>query len=280
MTSRPSPTVRRRRLGLELRHLREAKGFKIEEVAAALDCAPSTVSRMENGQVFVRSRDLLALLELYGVSGARRDELVQLARQARLRGWWHGQGDVAGTFVRLEAAAASIRSYEALVVPGLLQTEPYARVVTRMALPDMPADVIERKVKFRMARQQHLLEDDPPELRAVLDEAVLRRPIGGPTVMREQLRRLVLAAEQPTVRLQVVPFSVGEHAGLGGSFTIVDFTEPDDSKVVYLEETETILYLENSVDIERYTLAFERLQMAAMGPAETSALLATLAREL
>jgi transcriptional regulator with XRE-family HTH domain len=280
MTSRPSPTVRRRRLGRELRELRVARGLKVGDAATALECAPSTVSRMENGQVFVRSRDLLALLELYRVSGAKKEELLELGRQARLRGWWYGYGDAAGTFVRLEAAAASIRSYEALLVPGLLQTERYARVVIGMALPDMPADVIERKVKFRMARQSHLLEDDPPELLAVLDEAVLRRPIGGREIMREQLHRLVLAADQSAVRLQVIPFSVGEHTGIRGSFTVVSFSEPDDSQIVYLEQTESVLYLEDFTDIRRYMLAFERLQAAAMDPAESRAFLITRATEL
>jgi transcriptional regulator with XRE-family HTH domain len=276
MTSRPSPPVRRHRLGIELRRLRDATGLKIEQVATALECAPSTVSRIENGQVSVRPRDLRAMLELYGVSGARQDELIQLARQARVKGWWHAHGDVAGTIVSLEAAAASIRSYEAQLVPGLLQTKEYARAVLRKAWPDVPADVIERKVQFRMARQAHVLGDDPPELWAVLDEAVLRRPIGGRATMREQLHRLVLAAERPTVRLQVLPFSVGEHTGIGGSFTVVSFTEPDDHQVVYLEQTESILYSENTVEIGRYTRAFEGVQAAALGPQASGSRLAEL----
>jgi transcriptional regulator with XRE-family HTH domain len=279
MTSRSSPTVRRRRLAIELRRLREEAKLTIEQVASALECSPSTVSRIETGQVSVRPRNLRDMLELYGVNDDRQDELIQLARQARVKGWWHAHGDVADTFVSLEAAAASIRSYEALLVPGLLQTEEYARVIIRMVLPDLSADAIEKKVKLRMARQSHLLQDDPPELWAVLDEAVVRRPIGGRAIMRDQLHHLVLAAEQPTVTLQVLPFSVGEHTGIGGSFTVVSFPEPDDPQVVYLEQTDSLLYLENAVDIGRYTLAFERLQAAAMDPADSSALLATLATE-
>jgi transcriptional regulator with XRE-family HTH domain len=262
---------------MELRRLREAKGLKIEQVASTLECAPSTVSRMETGQVSLKPRDLRAMLTLYEVSGARQEELLELARQARRRGWWHGHSDIVGTFAKLEAAAASIRSYEALVVPGLLQTEEYARVVLRMGLPDMPDHVIERKVKFRMARQSHLLrEADPPAIWVVLDEAVLRRPIGGHAIMREQFRRLVLAVQQPNVRLQVLPFSVGEHPGIGGSFAIVSFTEPDD-QIVYLEQSERIVYPENAADISRYKLAFERLQAAAADPAESSGLLTKLA---
>ena len=276
MKARPSPTVRRRRLGIELRRLREATGLKIEQVARALECAPSTVSRMETGQVFVRPRDLRTMLELYRVNDARQDRLLQLARQAQLRGWWHGHGDVAGTFVRLEAAAASIRSYEASVVPGLLQTEQYAREVLREVRPDLAADAIEERVSFRMLRQSQL-RDDPPELWAVLDEAVVRRPIGGQAIMREQLDRLVLAAEQPTVQLHIVPFSAGGHSGLGGPFAIINFAEPDDSQLVYLEQTESILYIEDADHIELYARRFKRLLGSAMDPAESKDLLASLA---
>jgi transcriptional regulator with XRE-family HTH domain len=277
MKTRPSPTVRRRRLGIELRRLREEAGLKIEQVARALECAPSTVSRMETGQVFVRPRDLRAMLELYRVNDGRQDRLLELARQAQLRGWWHGHGDVAGTFVRLEAAAASIRSYEALVVPGLLQTEQYAREVLRKVRPDLAADAIEERVSFRMLRQSQL-RDDPPELWAILDEAVVCRPIGGQEVMREQLNRLVLAAEQPTVRLQILPFSAGGHSGLGGPFAIIDFAQPDDSQLVYLEQSESILYIEDITHIELYTRRFKHLLDSAMDLTESKAFLASLTR--
>jgi hypothetical protein len=219
------------------------------------------------------------MLELYGIRGDQQDELLQLARQARVKGWWHAHGDVAGTFVSLEAAASSIHSYEALVVPGLLQTEEYARAVIRMVLPDAPADEIEKKVTFRMERQSHLLLDDPPELWMVLDEAVLRRPIGGRTIMAEQLKHLILAAEHPAVRLQVLPFAVGGHPGIDGSFTIVSFSEPDESQVVYLEPAGSILYLENADDVGRHTLAFERLQAAALEPGASTALFEELRRD-
>lgn len=277
MASRFSPTVRRRRLGRELRRLREEAGLKLGKVASVLECSPSTVSRIENGQVGnIKPRNLRELLELYVVGDDQQEKLLRLAYQARAKDWWEAYGDVADEYVSVEAGAATIRSYEALLVPGLLQTEEYARAVIRKVLPDAPDDAIEKRVELRMARQSHLFDDDPVRLWVVVEEAVLHKLTGGRSVMRDQLHRLVLAAEQPTVTLQVLPLSVGEYPEVEGSFTILGFADPDDPPVVNLEQSDSFFYLETAEAVDRYMKAFERLQAAAREPPESSALLAGL----
>jgi transcriptional regulator with XRE-family HTH domain len=281
MTARRSPTVQRRRLGSELRHLREQAGMTIEEVAAALECSHSKVSRIETGQVSATPRDVRDILDLYKVDPKERDALVQVARQARQRGWWQAYSDtLVVPLVGLESAADRIGQYQTMVIPGLLQTPDYARAVLRVGRPDLPPRQIERWVEFRMARQPILTRDHAPAFSVVLEECLLLRPVGGQRVMQEQLHRLAETAALPAMTLQVLPMTVGEHVGLSGPFTIYRFDSQEDPDVVYLEHPRDDLYLESPEQVEPYVQAFEQLQALALSPAESAARIARLAREL
>ena len=281
MSARRSPTVRRRRLGMELRRLREEADYTLERVAERLECSDSKISRIETGQVGATPRDVRDMLELYGVNGEQRDELMQLAREGRQRGWWNTFDDqVIRTLIGFEAAATSVHIYEAMVVPGLLQTVDYAHAVIRAVRPGLRPEEIERRVEVRTARQRDLTEADPPTLWVIIDEAALRRPVGGPAVMREQLQRLIEAGRWPTVTLQVLPLDAAEHAGMDGSFTIYEFSEPDGPAVVYLENATSDLYLETAEELRRYTLLFDHLRAAAMKPKDSSEFLSDLALQV
>jgi transcriptional regulator with XRE-family HTH domain len=282
MRARQSPTVRRRRLGVELRRLREDAGLTIERVAAELECSHSKVSRIETGQVGASPRDVRDMAELYGVGREQRDALIQIAREARQRGWWHVYGDVpvVPAYIGLETAASSIRTYKSVLVPSLLQTADYARAVIGAMRPDLPAEEVERRVELRMHRQSLLARDDPPALLAVLDEAVCRRPVGGRDTMRAQLRRLAEAAAPPLVTLQVLPFATGGHAGMDGAFAILGFPDKAEPDVVVLENATGDLYLEGADELRRFTQVFELLRAAARTPADSVAFLAELAGTL
>jgi transcriptional regulator with XRE-family HTH domain len=265
-----SPTVRRRRLASELRRFREAANLTIDEVGEKLECSASKISRIETGHVGVTPRDVRDMSELYGIDEDRREALVQLAREARQKGWWHTYNEVfTGAFVGLEAEAASLRAHQALLVPGLLQTEQYTRAVIGAIRPDASQAEIDKRVRGRLARQRLLTDPHPPEYWAVVDEAVLHRAVGGPQVMREQLLHLAQAAALPHVTLQVVPFSTGAHAGMEAPFLILGFPEPADPDVVYVESTSSGSYLEQPADVRRYTLMFDHLRAAALRPEDT-----------
>lgn len=280
MTERRSPTIRRRRLGAELRRLRDAAGVTIDGVADRLECSASKVSRIETGHSMATVRDVRDMLDIYGVDGAERDELIQIAREARQKGWWHPYSTVlTGAYVGMEAAAGSIRAYEQQVMPGLLQTEEYARAMIRSARPDITADEVEQRVRVRLGRQSLLSQDDPIDLWVVLDEAVVSRPVGGDAVMRTQLERLVEAADLPNVTLQILPFEAGGHAGMDGTFTILDFPEPGDPDVVYAENATGGLFLEKSEELQKYAFIFDHIRAAAIRPEESVALIAELAKE-
>ena len=276
MTTR-TPTNRRRRLGAELRRLREASGLTIDRVAEALECSQSKVSRIETGQVSATPRDVRDMLELYQVDPARREAMVQIAREARQRGWWHTFVDVPDgvpAYVGLETAATSIDIYMSLIVPALLQTADYARAIIGAVRPDLPRAEIDRRVELRMSRQALLDRDDPPELRVLLDEAVLQRPVGGPAVMAAQLRRLLEDAQRPAVTLRVLPIVTGAHAGMDGPFTIFGFPAPAEPDVIALDSAADALYLEGAEDLRRYRRVFERLLPAALTPEESAAFIA------
>lgn len=263
-----SPTVRRRRLAAELRRLRDAAELTIDDVAERLECSASKISRIETGQVGVTPRDTRDMLELYHVPTEQVEALVQLARDARKKGWWHAYGEVfSGAFVGLEAEAATLRTYQALLVPGLLQIENYMRPVFRAARPDATESEIERRVSARLERQKLLEDADPPRYWAIIDEAVLHRPVGGPEVMAAQLEHLAkLASSLPHVTIQVLPFSAGAHAGMDGPFLILGFPEQADPDVVYVENTTALGYLEEPDDVQRYTLMFDHLRASALSP--------------
>lgn len=272
----------RRRLARILRKLREGADLTIEQVAEKVELSPSTISRMETAQVGVRPNDLRPLLELYSLSDAQRDELMQLARKGRQQVWWQEYKDVPTAAVASrEDDAESILQYSAQVVPGLLQTEAYAReVLHAIHYHQAGPEKLARRLEARLARQALLTGKDAPRYWVVLDEAVLRRAIGGRRVMHAQLQRLIDAAELPNVTLQVLPFSVGAHAALDGDFTILSYRDPEDPDVVFIENTGGDVYLEDPDVTRRYASIFDHLRAAALDPAESVRILATAKDEL
>jgi transcriptional regulator with XRE-family HTH domain len=265
-----NPTLRGRRLAVELTRRREASGLSREEAARQLEWSTSTIFRIETGRNRPQPGNVRVLLDLYGVTGAERDGLIQLARDARQPGWWHSFRDVLPNpyevYIGLEGGAASIRNFEPVVVPGLLQTEEYARAMFKGGPRELERDDVERRIEVRLARQQILTRDDRPRLWAVIDEAAIHRLVGGPAVMRAQLGHLIDTAEQGKTTVQVVPYRAGAHAGTTGPFVILDFPEPTDPSVVYVETLAGDIYLEERADVNRYTLAFDRLLAAALHP--------------
>jgi transcriptional regulator with XRE-family HTH domain len=265
-----NPTLRGRRLAVELMRRRDAAGLSREEVARQLEWSTSTIFRIETGRSRPQPGNVRVLLDLYGVTGAERDGLIQLAREARQPGWWHSFRDVLPNpyevYIGLESGAASIRNFEPTVIPGLLQTEEYARKMFRNGPRELDQDEIERRVQVRLERQRILAREDRPRLWAVIDEAAISRIVGDPEVMRGQLRHLVESTEQGKTTLQVVPFRAGAHAGTTGPFVILDFPEPTDPAVVYVETLAGDIYLEERTDVTRYTIAFDRLLAAALHP--------------
>ena len=268
MTTR-TPTGRRRRLGAELRRLREEVGLTIDQVAEVLECSQSKVSRIETGQVSATPRDVRDMLTLYRVSDAQREAMVQIAREARQPGWWQKFVDVPDgvpAYVGLETAATSIDIYMSVIVPALLQTADYARAVIGAVRPDLPGAVINRRVELRLRRQALLDQERPPALRVLLDDTVLRRPVGGPAVMADQRRRLLEDAARPAVTLQVLPVEAGVHAGMDGPFTIFGFPAPAERDVVALDSAADALYLEGAEDVARDRRVFGLLLPVALTP--------------
>lgn len=287
ITAQPGsgPTVLRILLGSQLRRLREAKGVTRDEAGYTIRASGSKISRMELGRVSFKERDVEDLLDLYGVDDEEAQALIALAKQANSPGWWHKYGDVLPdwfqVYVGLEEAAALIRLYEVQFVPGLLQTADYARAVIKLGLPSASAEEVERRVGLRTGRQEVLTkESGGPRLWAVVDEAALRRPIGGGEVMRAQLVRLIEAAREPNITLQVVPFRSGGHAAEAGAFTIMRFPEVDLPDVVYLEHLTSALYLDKREDVERYTEVMERLSVEGESPERTIDILSGMLEEV
>jgi transcriptional regulator with XRE-family HTH domain len=281
---RGGPTVLRLLLGSRLRELREAAGISAEEAGYAIRGSHSKISRLENGRVGFKRRDVADLLTLYGVADeGERTAIIAMVEKANTPGWWHQFGDVLPNwfevYLGLEEAAALVRTYEVHFVPGLLQTEDYARAVVQLGFSDAYEEEIERRVNVRMTRQQRLMSAAGPALWAVIDETALRRSIGGPAVMRAQIQRLIELAELPNVTLQVIPFHAGGNASASGPFTILRFREPALSDVVYLEHLTSALYLDKPSDVEVYLRAINSLCVAAGKPQETIHLLNTILEE-
>jgi len=279
-----NPTLRGRRLAMELQRRRETTGMSREEVARQLEWSTSTLFRIETGRSRPQPGNVRTLLELYGVTGAERDGLIQLTREARQPGWWHSFRDVLPNpyevYIGLEAGAASIRNFEPVVVPGLLQTADYAREIFRNGPRELEREDVERRVEVRLARQEILARDDRPRLWAVIDEAVIHRVVGSVSVMRGQLRHLVESSQKGKTTIQVVPYRAGAHAGTIGAFVILDFPEATDPAVVYVETLAGDMYLEERSDVNRYTLAFERLLAASLHPDDSVQMIERLARTL
>ncbi|HEX5543170.1 MAG TPA: helix-turn-helix transcriptional regulator [Micromonospora sp.] len=265
-------------LGAELRRLREAQGIGRDQAGWEIRASESKISRMELGRVGFKERDVADLLTLYGVTdGGERDVLLRLAREANNPGWWHRYSDVLPqwfqSYLGLEAAASLIRAYEVQFIPGLLQTRDYARAVVLLGHARAPVSEVERRVDLRMERQKLLTRPDPPHLWMVVDEAALRRPIGGRKVMRNQLEALIEATSLPNVRLQVIPFHAGGHAAAGGNFTILRFAEPELPDVVYIEHLTSALYLDKREDLDHYAATMEQVCVTAEPPQRTPEIL-------
>ena len=279
------PTVQRIVLGAQLRRLRESREITTEEAAEAIRGSHSKISRMEHGRVGFKDRDVSDLLTLYGVTDqSERDSLLALAHEAGNPGWWHDFGDLLPhwfePYISLEAAASVIRNYEVQFVPGLLQSPSYAREVIRLGHPAINADELNRRVDLRMGRKRLLTRPTAPRLWAALDEAVLRRPMGDASVMREQVDHLLEMTADPNVTLQIVPFNVGGHSAAGGPFSILRFAEPELSDVVYLEQLTSALYIDKPVEVDRYLEVMERLCVQAETAPDSITLLEKIRDEL
>jgi hypothetical protein len=280
----PGPIVLRMMLGNQLQRLREAAAVTSDQAGYEIRASRSKISRMENGRVGFKERDVADLLTLYGITDEeKRTALLSLARQANTPGWWSTYSDVLAdwfeTYLGLEAAASVIRTFELQFVHGLFQTEAYARAVTLLGHSATPAGEIDRRVSLRLKRQDLLTVPEPPRVWSVIDEAALRRPVGGRTVMRAQLDHLTEVAALPNVTIQVVPFGSGGHAAASGSFAILRFAEPELPDVVYIEQLTTALYLEKPDEVDRYMEVMNHLSTQALTPAQTARFLAELTRE-
>lgn len=268
-----SPTVRRRELGALLRALRQERGLTVEQVAAELLCSPSKVSRMETGQRGATPRDIRDLCGLYGITAEdERERLMDLARAGKQPGWWQSYALPYTTYVGLEQEAASIRVFQCTAVPGLLQTGSYTRAIHKASIAGFPDDVIEERVTERYTRQRRLTDVNPPAVEIVLDEAVLWRPVGGPSAIMEQLDKIVAVASYPNVTIQVLPFRIGAHPALESDFTILSF-DGQASTVVYVEGLSGYMYLERPSDIERYQQVFECLRTMASSPGDSASMI-------
>ena len=278
-----SSTVRRILLGSLLRRLRESKNISMREAGYHIRATESKISRLETGKVSFKERDVEDLLTFYGVSdGKERDQVLDLVREANTLGWWHSFGEVLPSwfeaFVGLEAAASVVRAYEVQFIPGLLQCPEYVDAVVSTNRTQTAAD-LKRRIELRQRRQAALERDDAPVLWAVLDEAALRRPIGGPEVMKAQIAYLIEQASRPNVTIQLLPYSVGAHAAEGGAFTLLRFAEADLPDVVYLEHLTGAQYIERPEDVEQYARAMDRISVDALHPDDTVRALDDLIRE-
>ena len=279
------PAVLRIQLGTRLRALRQARGISREAAGWEIRGSESKISRMELGRVPFKERDVTDLLILYGVDDPDEHERLKLlTKEANAPSWWHQYGDVLDTwfqnYLDLEQAAELIRTYEVQFVPGLLQTDAYARAVIRLGHDNASKEEIDRRARLRMARKQLLERPDGPRLWAVVDEAVLRRPIGGYAVLREQIESLLAFGNTTNVRVQVMPFDSGGHAAAGGAFSILRFPHAELPDVVYIEHLTSGLYLDKREEVDQYAAAINRLFIDAEPPGRTPAILREILHDL
>ncbi len=281
MPGNPHTSIRSRQVAAELRTIREQAGLSGAEVAKLMGMSPSKISRLETGITGLQIEDVAALLGLYKVPAATRDELLDLVRRSEERGWWTRQPGLPQlwrSLIDFEAKASRVQNYEALFVPGLLQTAEYTRAVIQGIAPTITEAELDNLVAARMARQAVLTRANAPQFCVVVDEGALRRPIGEPGVMHRQLQHLLVVAEQPHVMLRVVPLAAGAHAGLRGPFVILEFAE--EPALVYLENHDTYMFLEEEADLAAYRLALGTILNAALAPAATTELITQIATEL
>lgn len=263
----------------ELKRLRDAAGLSLEDAAQRLDFSKSKLYRLENGRSRVTTDDLEDMLDLYDVHSPQREALIQLGRDARRRGWWTKYSDVfTSSYVGFETEAAKIR-INACLVPGFLQTERYAKAIISATRPTLDAEEIKRRVDARVARQRALFERvDPPEIHVILDESVIRRQVGGPDVMQEQLAALVEVSKRSGVTIQILPFAAGAHAGVEGEFVILIFPDIEDPPIAYTEGLMGGVYLESDAELDTYQLAWTHMLEGALNPSESAALLGELSK--
>jgi transcriptional regulator with XRE-family HTH domain len=265
-----SPTVRRRELGALLRKLRTEKGLTVEQAAEQLMFSMSKLSRMETGHGAPSRRDIRDLCALYEVTDeAERKRMMNLAVEGRQAGWWQSYDlNQFADYVGLEADAVSVKNYQSILIPGLLQTPDYARAVNEAVIPQPDPERLEEQTEVRLRRQDRLTQDPPLCFRVILDEAALHRVIGGPAVMEAQLRHLTELSKLPNVTLQVIPFSAGAHPAMDSTFNVLEFADAVPG-VVYVEGLVGWVYMKRSRDVERYTRVFERLCHVALPPRES-----------
>ncbi|MET8048651.1 helix-turn-helix transcriptional regulator [Streptosporangium sp. NPDC005286] len=285
MGAQRSPSVRRRRLAAELQRLRKEAGLTRDQAAEHAGCSPVTITRIESATSAATVALVAMMLDLYGVTGERQEALMQLARDARKRGWWYKVSEAipewVQSYVGLEEEAATFREYQSEFVPGLLQTEGYARAVMRSAPVLPPDEEMERRLSIRMKRQERALErPDPPMMWCILNEAVIRRPVGGVQSMQDQLQRLIQLSERSYITLQVLPFSAGVHPAMDGGFTVLSFPKMSDPDTVYVEYWQGSVYLEDPREVDAYVLLFDHLRARALGPDQTRSLIEQAIREM
>ncbi|HEX3964798.1 MAG TPA: helix-turn-helix transcriptional regulator [Trebonia sp.] len=271
------PTVRLRRLAATLRRLRENAGLSREDVEEQTAVNEGTLYRLETARSRPQPRTLKTLLNLYEVSDAVRTDLLDLAKNADAQGWLRAyQAELPeeyAAYISFEHEARSVRNYESLYIPGLLQTEDYAWAVVRGTLPTATHEEVENRVRARVERQERLTGDSPLEVWAILDEAAISRQVGGPKMMAAQLEHLVDTAKLPNITLQVIPYDVGAHPGMPGSFVYMEFTEPADPDLVYVDTLAGDLFLETDDDLRLYSSMFDHLRATALSPSKTKALI-------
>ena len=278
------PTVLKMLLGAQLRRLRDLAGVSRDDAGYHIRASGSKISRLELGRVSFKERDVADLLDLYGITGEQRDQLIQLTHEANATPWWQKYREVVPdwfqVYVGLEEAAALIRIYEVQFVPGLLQTEDYARAVVVQGAPNLSPEEVDNRVAVRMGRQKLFSRENPARLWAIVDEAALRRPIGSRDVLAGQVNRLIDATSEANITLQVMPFKHGGHAAEGGAFTIMRFPEADLPDMVYMEYLTGAHYIDKPEDVELYAAVMERLSVAGTAPEKTRDILGDILKEL
>ncbi len=280
MAERNGSVVRRIQLGRALRELREAAGLSVEVAAPRLDWSSSKLSRTENGQQAVDVHGVRSMLDLYGVGGGRWTELIELTRQTRQKGWWRAYGLDDKGYVPLEAEASLVRDFTLTYVPGLLQTADYARTLFRSSLRRRTEAEVQNAVAIRVIRARRLTAETAPlELVAIMDEAALHRPVGGPAVFRTQLSHLIETAALPTVTLQVLPHSIGAYPGMSAVFTVLSFGDLGMVDMAYVEHPMGAVHMDKAADVSRATLTFDHLRSLALSPGDSVALIERVAAQ-
>jgi transcriptional regulator with XRE-family HTH domain len=274
-----NPTLKRRQLGRLLRRFREDIGMTLDQAAPRLEWSPSKLSRIEKGQQSVDVHGVRSMLDLYDI-GDRWAEVLDLAREARKKGWWLAYGIIDQGYLGLETDAGLVRDFQTMYVPGLMQTEAYARAVFRTARLRRTEAELDKQVAARMVRQGRLTAENPLELAVIVDECVLLRPVGGPEIMRAQLRHMVGLAGLPNLSFQVLPLSGEAHICMDGAFTLLSFPHPEDADVAYGEYPVGAVHVEKKADVDACRLVFDQLRSQALNPSESAALVERMAKQL